>query len=172
MAARTDTYDLAPLRLRAGEGRHVDLDVPLEPFALGGDDYAVTPAPVPVSLDVAKMNGGGWSLRIRLHAELHGPCMRCLESASPGYDVDAREVDQAGGGAELDSPYVDGDVVDVQAWARDALALALPAQILCTPACRGLCPECGVNLNAAEPGHAHEKAPDARWAALRDITFE
>lgn len=172
MAARTDTLDLAPLHLRAGEGRHVDLEVALEPFALGGDRYAVTPSPVPVRVDVAKMSGGGWSLRLRLHAELHGPCMRCLEPAAPGYDVEAREVDQADGGPELDSPYVDGDVVDVHAWARDALALALPSQVLCTPECRGLCPECGVNLNTAEPGHAHEKAPDPRWAALREITFE
>ncbi|HEU4976872.1 MAG TPA: DUF177 domain-containing protein [Baekduia sp.] len=172
MAARTDTFDLAPLRLRAGEGRHLGLEVPLEPFALGGDDYAVSPSPVPVRLDVAKMNHGGWSLRLRFRAELHGPCMRCLEPAAPAFEVDAREVDQAGGGAELDSPYVDGDVVDAHAWARDALALALPSQILCTPECRGLCPECGADLNTAEPGHAHEKAPDPRWAALREITFD
>lgn len=172
MAAKTDTYDLAPLHLRAGEGRHLDLAVPLEPFALGGDAYDVSPAPVPVRLDVAKMNGGGWSLRLRLHAELHGPCMRCLEAATPGFDVDAREIDQADGGPELDSPYVDGDVVDIHAWARDALALTLPSQVLCTPECLGLCAECGVDLNTAEPGHAHEKAPDARWAALRDLKLD
>ncbi|WP_228430478.1 YceD family protein [Baekduia soli] len=78
----------------------------------------------------------------------------------------------AGEGPELDSPYVDGEVIDVGAWTRDSLALGLPAQILCRPDCLGLCPECGVDLNTAEPGHAHEKAPDPRWAALREITFD
>jgi uncharacterized protein len=98
--------------------------------------------------------------------------MRCLEPAGPGYDVDAREIDQPGDGPELDSPYVDHEVVDLGAWSRDALALALPAQVLCRPDCLGLCPECGIDLNKAEPGHAHEQAPDPRWAALRELRFE
>ena len=172
MSARTDLFDLAPLHLRTGEARHLDLEVALDPFELGAERYEITPSPLPVRLDVSKMNHGGLSLRLRLRAELHGPCMRCLEPASPEYEVDAREVDQPGEGPELDSPYVDGEVVDVQAWTRDALALVLPAQVLCTAECLGLCPECGVNLNTAEAGHAHEKAPDPRWAKLREITFE
>ena len=66
--------------------------------------------------------------------------MRCLEPAAPRFDVDAREVNQPGGGDELSSPYVDDDEeLDLAAWARDALALALPARSL--PAdCAGLCP--------------------------------
>jgi uncharacterized protein len=172
MSARTDTYDLGPLHLRAGEGRTLDLEVALDDFELGAERYGVTPSPVPVRLDVSRMNHGGTSLRLRFSATLEGPCMRCLEPAAPVYEVDAREVDQPGEGPELDSPYVDGDVVDVAAWTRDALALALPAQLLCQADCLGLCPECGIDLNKAGPGHAHEKAPDPRWAALREITFE
>ena len=89
----------------------------------------------------------------------------------PMREEDAYEVHQPGGGEELTSPYFE-DELDLEAWARDALALALPAQVLCRPECLGLCPECGLNLNTAPPGHAHEKAPDPRWAALREITFE
>jgi uncharacterized protein len=172
MSARTDTFDLGPLHLRAGEARHLDLDVPLAAFELSNERYDVSPSPLPVQLDATRMTGGGWALRLRLTAELHGPCMRCLEPASPAVTVDAREVDQPGDGPELDSPYVDGEVVDVAAWSRDALALALPANILCTPECRGLCPECGTNLNEAGEEHRHESAPDPRWAALSQIKFE
>jgi uncharacterized protein len=172
MAAKTDLYDLAPLHLRSGEGRHLDLEVPVDAFDLGAERYDVAPSPVPVRLDVSRMNHGGTALRLQFTAQLQGPCMRCLEPASPAYEVDAREVDQPGEGPELDSPYVDGEVVDLGAWVRDALALTLPAQVLCRPDCLGLCPECGIDLNAAEPGHAHEKAPDARWAALRELTFD
>jgi uncharacterized protein len=57
--------------------------------------------------------------------------------------------------------------LDLRAWARDALALALPAQIVCRADCAGLCPECGKDLNT-EP-HEHEKQPDPRWSALRDL---
>jgi uncharacterized protein len=97
--------------------------------------------------------------------------MRCLEDAAPSFEVDAREIDQAGGGDELSSPYVDGEELDVASWARDAYALTLPAQLLCREDCAGLCPECGVNLNE-EPGHGHDRAPDPRWAKLRELRFE
>src|SRR3954452_6542169 len=93
MSARTDSFDLGPLHLRAGEARHLDLEVTLDPFELSNERYDVAPAPVPVRLDASRMTGGGWSLQLRFHAELHGPCMRCLEPATPAYDVDAREID-------------------------------------------------------------------------------
>jgi uncharacterized protein len=172
MSARTDTFDLAPLRLRAGEARRLDLEIPLDHFELSNERYDVTPSPIPVLLDASKMTGGGWSLRLRLEASLNGPCMRCLEPASPSFTVDAYEIDQPGGGEELDSPYVDQEVVDVAGWTRDALALTLPTQILCRYNCLGLCPECGIDLNNAGPEHHHDKAPDARWAALSQIKFE
>jgi uncharacterized protein len=171
MSARTDTFDLGPFHLRAGEARHLELEVPLEHFELSNERYDVRPAPVPVQLDATRMTGGGWSLRLRLTAELHGPCMRCLEPASPAFAVDAREVDVPGEGPELDSPYVDAEVVDVAGWTRDALALALPANLLCREDCRGLCPECGADLNAAGADHHHDRAPDPRWAALSQIKF-
>lgn len=172
MSARTDTFDLAPLHLRAGEARTIDLEVGLDHFELSNERYDVQPSPIPVRLDASRMTGGGWSLRLRLTASLHGPCMRCLEPASPSFSVDSYEVDQPGDGPELDSPYVDGEVVDVAGWTRDSLALTLPANILCTPDCLGLCPECGVDLNAAGPEHHHDKGPDPRWAALSQIKFE
>ena len=87
-------------------------------------------------------------------------------------EVDAREVDAPGGGDELSSPYVQGGDVDLHAWARDALALALPSQIVCRDECAGLCPICGTNLNDAGPGHGHEDAPDPRWAKLNELRFE
>jgi uncharacterized protein len=172
MPTRTDTLDVASLKLRSGEGRRLTLDVAAKPLELGAERYAVVPGRLPVTVDVARMVGGGLSLRLRFSAEVHGACMRCLEPASPRFDIDAREVDQAGGGDDLDSPYVEGDLVDVGAWANDALVLALPQQLLCRDDCRGLCPVCGADLNTAEPDHGHEAEPDPRWAALRELKFD
>jgi uncharacterized protein len=98
--------------------------------------------------------------------------MRCLAPASPAVQVDAREVDQPGGGDELASPYVEDERLDLRQWTRDALALALPQQVLCREDCAGLCPVCGEDLNAAGPEHGHEKAPDPRWAKLGEVRFE
>ena len=116
---------------------------------------------------MSRTTGSGYALRLRFEVRLHGPCMRCLEDAGASVDVDAREVDQPGAGDELRSPYLEDDQLDLRAWARDALALALPAQIVCREDCLGLCAECGANLNA-DPGHAHEAEPGpALGEALR-----
>ena len=172
MPARTDSFDLTGLRLASGEGRRLDLACSQDPLALSGEPYRVAPASVPVTLDVSRMSGGGYALRIRFSVKIEGACMRCLADAAPEIAVDAREVDVPGGGEELDSPYVSEGVLDLRGWVRDGLALALPAQILCRPDCAGLCPQCGVDLNEAGPEHHHEPAPDPRWAKLRELQAE
>ncbi|MFL5846519.1 MAG: YceD family protein [Solirubrobacteraceae bacterium] len=170
--SRTDVFDLGRLRMTTGEGRRMDLEVALSPLEFSNERYDIVPTTVPVRLDISKMTGGGYSLRIRFEAAVHGPCMRCLKDAEPTTTVDAREVDQPGGGEELDSPYLKDEELDLAQWANDAFVLALPVQVVCRPDCLGLCPACGIDLNEAEPGHAHEAAPDPRWAALNDLKFE
>ncbi len=188
---RTDTFDLGGLRLTSGEGRRLDLTVAIEPFSLAGERYPVEPALVPVRLDVSRTTGDGYALRLRFEASIVGPCMRCLEPAAPIFAVDAREVwqpnearahrgepagrgrqKQAPDSEDLVSPYVEDGVLDVHAWARDALALTVPANLLCREDCAGLCPVCGANLNAAGPDHHHEREPDPRWAALSKLRLE
>ena len=131
----------------------------------------MTPALVPVRLDVSRTTGNGYALRLRFTAALEGPCMRCLEPAAPSFEVDAREVSQPGGGEELSSPYVADEELALAQWARDALALTLPAQIVCREDCAGLCGQCGANLNE-DPEHHHEAAPDPRWAKLGELKFD
>src|SRR5215207_6333196 len=157
MPPRTDVFDLARLRLTSGEGRRLDLHVRIAPFSFGGQRYAAMPDVVPVRLDVSRTTGNGWALRLRYAVSVSGPCMRCLEPAEPRFEVEAREVEQPGiADEEHSSPYVDDEgELDVAAWARDALALTLPAQITCRPDCAGLCAQCGTNLND-DPEHAHE----------------
>jgi uncharacterized protein len=171
MGARTDIFDIGRLGLSSGEGRRLELDVPVADFEFGGQRYRVPGGVVAAMLDVSHTTTG-YSLRLRLATPLEGPCMRCLEDAGQLLTVDAREVDQPGGGEELSSPYLEEEQLDLRAWTRDALALALPTQIVCREDCLGLCPVCGENLNQAGPDHVHEREPDPRWAALREIKLE
>jgi uncharacterized protein len=171
MAQRTEILDLGRLSLASGEARRLSLEVPGASFDFGGQRYGVRDGSVEALLDVSHTTTG-YSLRLRFEAALEGPCMRCLEPAGHAVAVDAREVDQPGGGEELSSPYVEGEDLDLVAWVRDALALALPTQIACSEDCLGLCPVCGENLNEASADHAHESEPDPRWAALRGLNLE
>ena len=172
MPARTDSFDLGRLRLTSGEGRRLALEVTLDPLQFGGETYAITPAAAEATLDISRTTHDGYVLRLRFDASLDGPCMRCLEPARPSVAVDAREVDQPGDVEELRSPYVEDEVLDLHGWARDALALALPAQLLCRDDCAGLCAICGADLNTAGPEHVHEREPDPRWAKLSELKLE
>jgi uncharacterized protein len=172
MPLRTDTFDLDGLRLTSGEGRHLELHIGIDPFELGGEHYVVTPDAIPAQLDISRTTGSGYALRLSFEATLNGPCMRCLAEAQRGFEVVGREVSLPGEGEELESPYVQDGVVDLRAWARDALALTVPASLLCRPDCAGLCPVCGADLNEAGEDHAHESEPDPRWAKLSELHFD
>ena len=169
MGGTTDIFDLGRLNLHSGEARRLQLEVGFDPLELGGQGYAVAGGGVPATLDVAHTTSG-WSLRLRYDATLEGPCMRCLEPANRAMHVDAREVDQPGGGEDLRSPYVDGDELNLRDWVHDALTLDLSGQVLCRDDCAGLCAICGENLNTSP--HEHEKQVDSRWAKLSELRLK
>jgi uncharacterized protein len=72
----------------------------------------------------------------------------------------------SGGGAELDDEAypLEGDVLDLEPLARDAVLLELPLAPLCAEDCLGLCPQCGINRN--EEACSCEQPVDPRWSAL------
>jgi uncharacterized protein len=161
--------DLRRLRLRPGEVRREELDVDLEAFLLGGQRYEAIPESIPAEAQIT-LASGATVFDLRLHARLVGPCMRCLAHAEVEVDVVARELHDANApaGDELRSDYVVENRLEVDAWARDAVALGLPDQILCRPDCAGLCPVCGKDLNAEPHEHA-EVELDPRWSALEEL---
>jgi len=127
------------------------------------------PDTVPAELAITKASTG-MVFQLAFTARLHGPCYRCLGDAVLEVPIAAREYQATNpdGADELRTPYVEADKLDLAAWARDAVALALPDKILCRTDCAGLCPVCGKNLND-EP-HTHEDEPrDSRWAALESL---
>lgn len=176
MPAKTDTFDLGRLRLTPGEGRRLELSTAFPPLRFGDVDYRVDDADL--VLEISRMSNSGYSLRLRLETDVHGPCVRCLEDTLIHQEVDAREIDQPGGGDDLTSPYVDDhDVLDVAAWARDALVLALPSQLACpdTEACaerqRAMAERGGVGTSERDD-EAGEPPIDPRWAKLSELKFD
>jgi uncharacterized protein len=170
--APVSTIDLSRLALTPGEGRRLELEVEPDALALGGERYTFSPRRAPARLEVSR-TAAGHALRLSFAGELSGPCTRCLGDARIPVEVEAREVDQPRSGEELSSPYVAEELLDLAAWTRDALALAVPSKLLCRPDCAGLCPVCGVSLNDADPDqHRHEAGVDPRWDKLRELKLE
>jgi uncharacterized protein len=166
------TFDLRTLRLRSGDQARERVEIELESLVLGGQTYEPHPNPAPAELTVTRASSGT-VLELALDVGLEGPCFRCLAGAELPLSLRLREYEAAKpeGDDDLRAEYLEDDRVDLSAWARDAIALALPDQILCRPDCAGLCPECGKDLNA-EPHEHTEERTDPRWEALSRLREE
>jgi uncharacterized protein len=165
------TFDLHKLRLRSGDQARERVEIELEPLFLAGQEYAPRPNPAPAELSVTRASSGT-VLELALDVSLHGPCFRCLQDAELPLTLRLREYNAAKPESDDErTEYLADDRLDLSAWARDAIALALPDQILCRPDCAGLCPVCGKDLNA-EPHEHDEERLDPRWAALNQLRAE
>jgi uncharacterized protein len=163
------SFNLRQAKLRSGEEYRDEIELELEPLEFGGERYLPVPGTVPAELALTKATTGT-VFELAFTARLHGPCYRCLGDAVLELPISAQEYQATNpqGSDELRTPYLVDDNLDLAAWARDAVVLALPEKILCRTDCAGLCPVCGKNLND-EP-HAHDEAPaDSRWAALESL---
>jgi len=166
------TFDLRSVKTRSGDQYRTGLDVELESLVLGGQEYRPEPDPTPAELTVTRASSGT-VFELDFRVALRGPCFRCLADAELSLSLHVREYQAAKPGAdeELRTEYLVDDKLDLSAWARDAVALALPDKILCRPDCAGLCPVCGKDLNI-EPHEHVEEDSDPRWAALQALRDE
>jgi uncharacterized protein len=122
-------------------------------------------------------------------AQTAGECARCLDRFGGvakvafqelfAYHPDSGPSRRTAHGPDGDEPddeepdryLLEGDRLDLEPAVRDALVLELPLAPLCAEDCPGLCPQCGVRLTDAGPGHGHEPDGGGVWAALRNLRF-
>jgi uncharacterized protein len=163
------TFDLRQAKLRPGEEYRDEQEITLSPFDLGGQRYLPVPENVGAEL-VINRGTSGTTFELSFPVRLHGPCYRCLEDAVLDLSIHAREYQATSPGEsdELRTPYVADNQFRLSDWARDAIAVELPEQILCRDDCAGLCAVCGENLNENPHEHEEEQA-DPRWSALEEL---
>jgi uncharacterized protein len=73
---------------------------------------------------------------------------------------------------EVDAEPFDGKVIDLDPIVREQVLLALPVSVICTEECKGLCGQCGENLNLKDCGHGNQKEVDPRFAKLKDLKLK
>jgi uncharacterized protein len=161
-----------------GQREHVERT--LEPSAFDPQDpeYRVV-GPVDLVMDVEKAGGAAFTVRGRVKTRLELACGRCLEPFEVPVD-DAFELryvpqqENAGEGEreiaedDLGVAYSREGLLDVLDLLREQFQLALPMKPLCSGACRGLCPQCGANLNGTTC-ECHTNWEDPRLAPLKGL---
>ncbi len=69
---------------------------------------------------------------------------------------------------ELLVSFYRDDRIDLSHIAWEQIVLAIPMKPLCTPDCKGLCPDCGLNRNVASCSCVRDDV-DPRWKVLNDL---
>ena len=139
-----------------------------------GNDVLAVPRDSAISLDLRLESvSEGVLVSGAATGVAQGECVRCLIEVTEPIAVPFRELyaypgsttEQTTGEDEI--PRLVDELIDLEPLVTDEIVLGLPLAPVCRPDCAGLCVECGVRLDDAEPGHNHEIL-DPRWAALRD----
>jgi uncharacterized protein len=108
-------------------------------------------------------------------------CGRCLEDAVLHVDSDftytlvpakpeTRE-DLELNAEELEIGYYQGDFIDLTPIVCEQIILQIPIKPLCKEDCKGLCPQCGINLNNASC-NCRADYVDERLAVLKKIRIK
>lgn len=195
--ARTEdspwAVSVAQVASRPGQSKEIDATFPA-PSGIGDEIVGVdegTDVSVVGSFDSIV---DGLILNARISAPVHAECTRCLKPIQRDWTVNVtsffpyedksaagkggkagkngkeEEVDIIAGEDEAEDmyPLLDGGAwADLEALLRDTLVEELPLQPLCKPDCKGLCSQCGIDLNE-NPDHQHDMT-DIRFAALEGL---
>lgn len=70
---------------------------------------------------------------------------------------------------DLSLGYYDGKEVDCDSIVEELLVLALPYTVLCREDCKGLCPQCGVNLNEVSCACRAQHGSEGLFEILKQI---
>jgi uncharacterized protein len=168
--------NISRLGRRPGSMMTISETVP-SPSRIGLDLVAIDEgAPLELDLRIESVSEGVL-VSGTVSAPTSGECARCLTPVTGDVEIQLTELfaypdSTTEATTEADEVgHVVDQTVDLEQPIIDAVGLALPFAPLCRPDCDGLCPECGVPLATAEPGHHHEQI-DPRWAKLAGMLDE
>ena len=159
------------LLVKDGRKKVVDLSLNIEPLEFDGDIIKAI-KPVVVKGEMVSREGI-IELEANIKTDLELNCSRCLDTFIYPIDIDIEE--RFTNNKELENEegiiFVDGDSLDLSLIVENSIISTLPIKRLCKEDCKGLCSNCGANLNA-ESCNCNNFDVDIRLAKLRELFGE
>jgi uncharacterized protein len=112
---------------------------------------------------------------------IEAPCSRCLVTATLPVSSSFKytfapppaqpQEEWKLSAEDLDLAYYEEDTIDLDTLIFEQIILQIPIKPLCTEACKGLCPHCGINMNVTGC-HCETQSFDERLAALKQFKVQ
>ncbi len=148
-------------------GELVRFDYPLKGF-----DDLLPLAALPQVTGLVKNRAGIVTLEGTASVRLKAQCDRCASPLEYSAQVPLEHTLVLQRNCEDDGELIllDGYRFSPDALVWEDIVLSMPQKMLCKADCKGLCPQCGANLNESMCGC--KPAGDPRLAALRELIIE
>jgi len=159
--------NIGRIKRMEGDSARFVLEEEFSPFHFGLEELAFA-SPVHVEIQVTN-TGGSLLAQGKIQTEIKVICSRCLEDFA--YSIELPYEDEWVLASEATAEHkenallYDQDEVEIGERIFEHIVLGLPMKFTCSPECRGLCPQCGTNLNVGECNCADNNA-DPRLADL------
>ena len=160
------------------EGTELDLSEEIT-IRAGGSDLL---APVSAQLRAFR-DGSSVIVTGKAHADVELRCGRCLEHLKTGIDADVNitylpEIENKDvsekhklSEEELNTGHYSDNIIDISGLMREFVSVNIPIKPLCSEECKGLCAQCGTNLNAGNC-ECKDEVIDERWSKLKNLLKE
>lgn len=155
------------LEASLGTSRTIELAYPTIQVAA---DLTLTPL---TGAFVVTRTGEGIYVSGLLNSQLEITCVRCLENGHVAASLQIDDLFYYPPATAPEGEFVVGEdgFIDLAPLVRELAILEIPIQPICKPDCRGLCVECGKNLNEGSCDCQQERI-DPRLATLRQLLDE
>lgn len=177
---RGDSMNLNISRLTRGLEQRQDLklQVKFESIVFHNMEYKLA-SPVDINGSISRV-GNDLKIKANIVFKYNDNCARCLKKLEEklSYDIDtllirenfADEVSES----ESDVFFYEGEELDIYELLIHSLEFIMPAKVLCSEQCKGICPHCGVDLNLDTCDCENEKENEAhnidpRFAKLQEL---
>ena len=161
-----------PFRINVGFIVHEEIGYrhkfPLEyDKAVLGDDLTLENFECLITIDRAQQ---GLVVQGEFSGDTEIDCVRCLNPFTQSLNGEWTDLyafkEKSVSESELLMP--DNGHIDFTPVLREYALIEVPIKALCRPDCKGLCIECGQDLNVKDCGHSQE-TNDSPFAALKDL---
>lgn len=164
--------NLTDVLINEGKVLPMQIETGITQVLVGGEQYKVLDS---TSAEFVFTNTEKGRARIEGKAEFTFGvnCDRCLKpmeqkiSLCLSREVTAPNVN-SGQSAEDEQDFMDGYQLNVEDLLNSEIVTSWPMKILCKPDCKGICPQCGRDLNTGTCD-CDTFVPDPRMAAIKDI---
>ncbi|MCK4260969.1 MAG: DUF177 domain-containing protein [Halanaerobiales bacterium] len=151
--------DVYSIKFDVGSVLEIDERVKMDDFTMASRTIEL-PEPIHLVLQVAN-SGEEFLVTGKMTVNTALVCSRCLEKFTYSMDIDFF--------AELShDEMVNDNQIDLSDSIYEHLLLEIPIKTICNEQCKGLCPQCGQNLNLGECGCDREVI-DPRLVKLKDF---